>query len=111
MARAGGYSRKKSDEYIGTTEAGYAEAIISAKAEGLTLEAWTLDAILAYAYTCEVGRLNRQYHADELKAQAENRPTPERRNYHPTRSRPTPSQPAAGKGGTSGPGQGRSYRP
>ena len=107
MARAGGYGRKKSDEYIGTTEAGYAEAITSAKAAGLTLEAWTLDAINDYAYRCEKRRLLEQYRHDREAA-----PSPSMVNakdYEPRRPKPTPTAPAAGKG--SGPVTGRSYRP
>ncbi len=109
MGKAGGYGRKKSDEYIGTTEAGYAEAITSAQAMGLTLEAWTLDAIRFHAYRCEQVALREAYAKAEAEARARFDPVPDASPYQPTRPEPTMTAPAAGKG--SGPATGRSYRP
>jgi hypothetical protein len=109
VARAGGYSRKKSDEYIGTTEASYAEAITSARSMGQTLEQWTVDAIAFHSYRCEQVSLREAYAQAELEARANNNPTPDPAKFRPTRPEPTITAPAAGKG--SGPATGRSYRP
>jgi hypothetical protein len=109
MARAGGFGRKKSDEYIGTTEASYAEAITSAKAVGQTLEQWAVDAIAFHAYRCEQVCLRAAYAEAEVMARAQNRPTPDPSHFQPRRPEPTITEPATGKG--SGPASGRSYRP
>ena len=109
MARAGGYSRKKSDEYIGTTEASYAEAITSARSMGQTLEQWTVDAIAFHAFHCEQVSLREAYALAEAVARAQNHPTPDLSQYQPRRPKPTITPALAGKG--SGPASPRSYRP
>jgi len=108
MAREGSRKRQ-SDEYIGTNQASYAEAIQSSIAMGQTLEAWIVDAIAFHAYHCEVVRLAVEYEAAEFEARQANNPTPDRSRFQPRRQRPTITEPQAGKG--SGPTTARQYRP
>lgn len=111
MAPRGGY-KKNTDprgEYVRLDQVQDAEAKLCAAKMGQSLEVWIHDAVEHHLYLCERGLAWERYQADEAKAAAERKPTPDKNDprYQPERPKPTITR----QGPTTGQGSGPTARP